>query len=195
MSDFSVAAVDVESMRDLLQAYAGIADDEHGNKTPLRFLTMLDELTRCKDDSDEHIKSCIKWSDFPAESRDMIMLESITFTSLCNHHLATFQGVAHIAYIPEKAIAGLSKLARVVRHFARQAQVQERLTKEIGDFLEKVLEPQGVAVILRAEHSCMSVRGVQAHGVITTTSTMRGHFADHTRTAKAEFLQMIGMKS
>lgn len=195
MSDFSVAGIDIESMRMLLRTYAGIEKDEHGQNTPQRFLTMLDELTKCKDESDTHIKSCIKWSDFPAESRDMIMLESISFTSLCNHHLATFRGVAHVAYIPESTIAGLSKLARVVRHFARQAQVQERLTKEIGDFLEKVLQPQGVAVILRAEHSCMSIRGVEAHGVITTTSTMRGHFADHTRTAKAEFLQMIGMKS
>jgi GTP cyclohydrolase I len=194
MSDFAVDGIDIESMRMLLSTYAGIENDEHGNKTPLRFLTMLNELTQCKDESDVHMKSCIKWSDFPAESRDMIMLESISFTSLCNHHLATFQGVAHVAYIPEASIAGLSKLARVVRHFARQAQVQERLTKEIGDYLEHVLQPQGVAVILRAEHSCMSVRGVQAHGVITTTSTMRGHFADHTRTAKAEFLQMIGMK-
>jgi GTP cyclohydrolase I len=183
---------DAAAMRDLLRKYVGITDDEHGRDTPLRFLSMLDEMTSCRDADDEHMLHCLKWKDFDAESQDMISLERISFVSVCNHHLAPFLGTAHIAYVPDKKMAGLSKFARAVRHFAQQAQVQERLTAQIGNYLEARLEPKGVGVILKAEHQCMSIRGVRAENVVTTTSTMRGVFADHAKTAKAEFLQMIG---
>jgi GTP cyclohydrolase I len=187
-----IAKTEVEEMRTLLETYAGIRDDEHGKDTPLRFLTMLDEMTACRSADDEHMLHCIKWKDFAAERPDMIITQGITFTSVCNHHLAPFLGKAYIGYIPNKRMVGLSKFPRVVRHFARQAQVQERLTAEIADYLELRLEPQGLAVILEAEHQCMTIRGVQAPGTTTITSSMRGHFAEHDRTAKAEFLQMIG---
>lgn len=183
---------DTEDMKQILATWAGIGEDEHGADTPARFLKMLDELTQCREAEEDHILECIKWKGFDADGmRDMIVVKGIPFTSMCNHHLVPFLGVAHVAYIPEAHMAGLSKFARVVRHFARQPQVQERLTKEIADYLEGELKPQGVAVLLEAEHMCMTIRGVQAPGTKTVTSTMRGHFADHTRTAKAEFMQII----
>jgi GTP cyclohydrolase I len=121
----------------------------------------------------------------------MVVVRNITFTSLCNHHVVPFMGVAHIAYVPKNAVAGLSKFARVVRHFGRQLQVQERLTAEIADFLEGTLSPRGVGVVVEAEHLCMTIRGVHSPGTLTTTSAMRGVFSDHDRTAKAEFLNLI----
>jgi GTP cyclohydrolase I len=122
---------------------------------------------------------------------EMITLEKIPFYTLCAHHIVPFYGHAHVAYVPDGSIAGLSKFARAVKAMARKLTVQEELTSEIADFLEEKLNPQGVAVVLRAEHLCMAMRGAQAPGVITTTSAMRGVFADHSRTAKAEFLAAI----
>jgi GTP cyclohydrolase I len=175
----------------LLVRFAGLEGGEHGNDTPMRFLKMLDELTACKDSSQEHVDNCIKWKMFPAEGDEMVVVRNITFTSLCNHHVVPFMGVAHIAYVPKNAVAGLSKFARVVRHFGRQLQVQERLTAEIADFLEGTLSPRGVGVVVEAEHLCMTIRGVHSPGTLTTTSAMRGVFSDHDRTAKAEFLNLI----
>lgn len=183
---------DTVAARGLLERYAGIENDAHGGDTPKRFLRMLDEMTMCRDADDLHIASCIKWKDFPADDmQDMIALDNIPFVSVCNHHLLAFKGVAHIAYVPDRSMAGLSKFARVVKHFARQPQVQERMTKQIGDFLEEVLKPLGVGVILKAEHMCMTIRGVGSEGTMTTTSTMRGVFGNHSKTAKSEFLQIV----
>lgn len=182
---------------ELLQAYAGLEPDgEHGVDTGQRFLSMLNELTCCKktgnvDQDLKHIRNCIKWKTFDTDQQDMIVVQDIAFTSLCNHHVVPFMGVAHIGYVPRKTIAGLSKFARVVRHFARQLQVQERLTAQIADYLEEQLEPRGVAVLVKAEHLCMAIRGVHAPGTFTTTSTMRGVFGDHDRTAKIEFMEII----
>lgn len=186
---------DVENARGLLQRYAGIIDDVHGKDTPARFLNMLDELTMCRDADEAHMLDCVKWKAFPAEGmRDMIVLEKIPFVSVCNHHLLAFKGYAHVAYVPDHIMAGLSKFARVVKHFARQPQVQERMTKQIGDFLEEYLAPKGVGVIVTAEHMCMTIRGVASEGTWTTTSTMRGVFSEHDRTAKAEFLQIVNAR-
>jgi GTP cyclohydrolase I len=181
----------------LLQRFAGLdLGSEHGQRTPERFLDMLDELTQCKPWQEEaqnkdHLTDCIKWKTFPSISDEMIVIQDMPFTSLCSHHVVPFMGVAHVAYVPDKEIAGLSKFARVVRHFARQLQVQEQLTADIAAFLETHLAPRGVGVIVRAEHLCMTIRGVQAPGAKTTTSAMRGVFGDHTRTAKVEFLSII----
>jgi GTP cyclohydrolase I len=177
----------------MLIAHAGLnTQDEHGRETAARFIRAIEELTACKNSDDEHLSSCIKWKDFPANGmRDMIVLQRIPFTSLCNHHMLPFTGWAHIAYVPEDYIAGLSKFARVVQHFARKLQVQERLTSEIADFLEANLKPKGVGVVLRAEHMCMALRGAEVAGVLTTTSTMRGVFGEHDRTAKAEFMAFV----
>jgi GTP cyclohydrolase I len=173
-----------------LQVIAGLKHDEHGSETTLRFIQSLEELTSCKSCPGD----CIKWKDFEAVGDEMIVIDSIPFTSLCNHHLLPFSGFAHIAYVPDNKIAGLSKFARVVHHFSRALQLQERLTSDIADYLEQSLQPAGVAVVMRAEHLCMTIRGVRAPGTFTTTSSMRGVFSDHSRTAKAEFLQMIGDK-
>lgn len=176
----------------LLEYHAGLTSDEHGEKTPQRFVAMLDELTQCREPlAPNHEETCIKWSEFEDGMDEMVTVANIPFVSLCNHHVIPFIGKAHIAYIPNGNVVGLSKLIRVTQHFARQLQVQERLTAEIADFLESKLKPLGVAVMLRAEHMCFTIRGVQTPGTMTTTSAMRGVYADHNRTAKAEFLQIV----
>jgi GTP cyclohydrolase I len=133
----------------------------------------------------------IKWKDFPSEADEMVIVEAIPFTSLCAHHVLPFIGVAHVAYIPQGKIAGLSKFARVVKHFAARLQVQEELTGQIAHYLEDQLDPIGVGVVLKAEHLCMSIRGVQAVGTTTTTSCMLGAFGDHSKQARGEFLSLI----
>jgi GTP cyclohydrolase I len=112
----------------------------------------------------------------------LIVARSIPFHSLCMHHLLPFHGVAHIGYLPDERIIGLSKLGRVVELFARDLQIQERLTTQIADWLERELQPKGVGVVLEAEHLCMSLRGVQKLGAKTMTSALRGIVRDDART-------------
>jgi GTP cyclohydrolase IA len=121
---------------------------------------------------------------------ELVVARDIPFHSLCEHHLLPFVGVAHVAYLPGERILGLSKLARVVDYFARSLQVQERLTCEVADWLERELRPQGVGVVLEAEHMCMSLRGVQKHGATTVTSALRGSVRDDART-RQEFLALV----
>ncbi len=120
---------------------------------------------------------------------EMVVARSIPFHSLCEHHLIPFVGVGHVAYMPGERIVGLSKMARVVEHFARRLQVQERMTIQIADWLEAELMPKGVGVVLDAEHFCMTLRGVQKPGARTTTSALRGHVRNDPRT-RAEFLAL-----
>lgn len=128
---------------------------------------------------------------FPNEDGydELIVVRSIPFHSLCMHHLLAFQGVAHVAYLPGERIVGLSKLGRVVEHFARDLQIQERMTIQIADWLERELEPKGVGVVLEAEHLCMSLRGIQKLGAKTVTSALRGLVRDDPRT-RQEFLAL-----
>ncbi len=119
----------------------------------------------------------------------LIVARDIPFRSLCQHHLLPFRGVAHVGYLPGARIVGLSKLARVVEHFAARLQVQERLTVQIGDWLSSQLEPKGVGVVLEAEHLCMTVRGVMASGSHTVTSSLHGLVRDDAR-CRAEFLSL-----
>ena len=128
---------------------------------------------------------------FAAESSEMVVLTGIEFYSLCEHHMLPFFGTASIGYVPGDKILGLSKFARVVDVFARRMQVQERMTSQIADALDEILEPQGVAVVTRASHLCMMMRGVEKQGSMTVTSAMRGIFRDDART-RQEFLQAIG---
>ena len=121
---------------------------------------------------------------------ELVLARAIPFTSLCEHHLLSFTGVAHVGYLPGERIVGLSKLARVVRHFARDLQVQERLTMQIADYLESALAPKGVGVVLEAEHLCMSVRGVHAPGTTTVTSRLLGMLRDDAR-SRQEFLALL----
>jgi GTP cyclohydrolase I len=119
----------------------------------------------------------------------LIMARDIEFSSLCEHHLLPFSGVAHVGYIPGERIVGLSKLARVVERFARDLQVQERLTAQIASWLDEHLEPVGVGVVLEAEHTCMAIRGVRKPGSHTITSALRGAVRDDART-RQEFLSL-----
>jgi GTP cyclohydrolase I len=120
---------------------------------------------------------------------ELILARAIPFHSLCMHHLLPFHGLAHVAYLPGERIVGLSKLGRVVEFFSRDLQIQERLTTQIADWLERELEPKGVGVVLEAEHLCMSLRGVQKLGAKTVTSALRGLVRDDPRT-RQEFLAL-----
>lgn len=122
---------------------------------------------------------------------ELVLAKHIPVQSLCEHHLLPFHGVAHVGYLPEDQILGLSKLARVVDHFASDLQVQERLTKQIADWLHQHLAPKGVGVVLEAEHTCMTLRGIRATGSRTTTSTLHGVLRTDAR-SRQEFLALTG---
>jgi GTP cyclohydrolase IA len=122
---------------------------------------------------------------------ELVIVRDIPFESLCMHHMLPFHGVAHIGYLPAQRIVGLSKLARVVELFARDLQLQERLTTQIAGCLQTQLQPKGVGVVIEAEHLCMSLRGVQKHGAKTVTSTLYGLVRDDPRT-RGEFLSLTG---
>lgn len=155
---------------------------EHHRETPRRLAEAMRELTHREE---------FKFTTFQAKSQNMITLGPIPFYTMCAHHTLPFHGNAWIGYVPEERIAGLSKFARAVGYVAKGFHVQEELTTELHDFLTEKLEPKGLAVVMKAEHMCMAMRGVRASGVITTTSEVSGVFADHNRTAKAEFMEWI----
>ena len=160
--------------------------EHHRAETPKRFVAMLTEMMQVTD-FDERFKV------FPNEGGvdQMVCLAPIPFYTLCAHHVVPFFGNAYIGYIPDQHIAGLSKFARTVKGISKGLWVQEDLTEEIAAYLQEKLLPLGVAVVMRAEHMCMAMRGVAQPGVITTTSAMKGVFSDHSRTAKAEFLAWV----
>lgn len=150
--------------------------------TPKRYLKFLKEFLKPKE---------FNYTSFDAEGTDeMIVQTNIPFYSLCEHHIAPFFGVAHVAYIPSKKIVGLSKLARTVDLYANRLQNQERITTQIAERLIKELDPIGVAVTLKAQHLCMNMRGVKKHDTWTTTSKMLGAFKDDPR-ARNEYLNLI----
>jgi GTP cyclohydrolase IA len=159
-------------------------DSPHGRDTPARYVRMLKELT-----TPEEFNFTMFANDDGSD--EMITIRDVPFVSVCNHHVIPFIGHAYIAYVPRDVIAGLSKFARTVKYFAKSLQTQERLTKQVADFLEEKLQPRGLAVVMDAEHMCMTIRGVQSPGTLTRTAAMRGVFSDHTRTAKAEFMATI----
>jgi GTP cyclohydrolase IA len=130
---------------------------------------------------------------FPNEEHydELVLVRDIPFHTLCMHHLLPFHGQGHVAYLPRERIIGISKLARVVEKFARDLQLQERLTVQIADWLEAELRPQGVAVVLSAEHTCMTIRGVLKPGTRTVTSALRGSLADDTGT-RQELFSLVG---
>ncbi len=131
---------------------------------------------------------------FPEEYDELVLVRDIPFTSMCEHHLLPFTGVAHVGYIPHGQVTGLSKLARVVEEVARRPQVQERMTQTVADLIEEKLQSSGVAVVIRAEHSCMSIRGVRKHGSSTVTSALRGNFRTN-QSSRAEVLSLINQPS
>lgn len=172
----------------LLQ-YVG-EDAERGGlaETPARFLKAWKFWTSGYDKDPKEILKCFE--DGAEKCDEMVLVKDIPFYSQCEHHLAPFFGVAHVAYIPSGKIVGLSKLSRLVDMYARRLQVQERLTNQVADALEKHLEPLGVAVVINARHMCMESRGVCQQGHSTTTSAMRGVFKEQPET-RAEFMALI----
>jgi GTP cyclohydrolase I len=127
---------------------------------------------------------------FDVEYSDMVVVANIEFASLCEHHLLPFLGHAHVAYIPQNKVVGLSKIPRIVDLFARRLQLQERLTRQIANFINEVLQPQGVAVVMEGQHLCSLMRGVKKHDSSMTTSVMLGKFHDNP-TTRQEFLQHV----
>ena len=185
------AKVDVEgaaaAVRALLVALGEDPDSEHLRDTPRRVAMAYEEFLTPR----RFVPTT-----FPNDEGydELVLVRDIAFHSLCEHHLLPFSGVAHVGYLPADRIVGLSKLARVVEHFARGLQVQERLTKQIGDWVDKELAPKGVGVVLEAEHLCMSLRGAQAVGSRTVTSSLHGLIRDDART-RSEFLDLTGVRS
>src|SRR5690349_8766864 len=167
--------------RGLLCALGADVEDDALAETPRRVADAYTELLTPRP---------FRATTFPNEGYDeLIVARAIPFHSLCMHHLLPFHGVAHIGYLPGKSLIGLSKLGRVVELFARDLQIQERLTTQIARWLERELEPKGVGVVLEAEHMCMSLRGVQKLGATTVTSALHGLIRDDART-RQEFLAL-----
>ena len=158
-------------------------------KTPERHARALQFLTKGYDEDAEAI---LRGALFDEDYSEMVLVKDIEFYSMCEHHVLPFYGRAHVAYIPDGQIVGLSKIPRVIEVFARRLQVQERLTWQILNTLQEVLQPQGAAVILEARHMCMMMRGAQKQASVTTTSAFSGQF-EHA-TTRNEFLRLVSSK-
>jgi GTP cyclohydrolase IA len=180
------APIDLEAAEqaaaDLLRALGADLEDEGLRDTPRRVAAAYAELLTPKPFS---------LTTFPNDEGydELVLARDIQFHSLCMHHMLPFHGVAHVAYLPGDRIIGLSKLARVVELFARDLQVQERLTRQVADWLQEHLNPKGVGVVIEAEHLCMSLRGVQKPGSRTVTSALHGLVREDSRT-RQEFLAL-----
>lgn len=156
-------------------------------KTPERVAKALAFMTSGMDSVPSDI---LKSAIFTEDNDEMVLVRNIEIFSLCEHHMLPFFGKAHVAYIPNGKIVGLSKIPRIVDAFARRLQVQERLTEQIRDCINETLAPRGVAVVIEAQHLCMQMRGVEKQGCVTTTSAFTGAFLDDPKTRK-EFISLI----
>jgi GTP cyclohydrolase I len=175
-----------KAVRDILEAIGEDPDREGLIDTPARVARMYEEVfSGLREDPKMHIKLF----DEPMHS-EMVTVRDIPLYSMCEHHLLPFVGKAHIAYIADGKVIGLSKLARIVNTFARRPQLQERLTADIADFLERELSPKGVAVVIEAEHLCMTMRGIKAAGSLTQTSALRGIMRSDAR-SRAEVMTLL----
>jgi len=175
-----------EGVRMILE---GVGEDPHREgllTTPDRVVRMYEEIFGGMHEASSEVLSAVFHEDYD----EIVLLKEIPFFSLCEHHLMPFTGKAHVAYLPDGKIVGLSKLARTVEHFARRPQIQERLTAQIADLISHKLEPRGVAVVLEATHTCMTMRGVKKPGSIMTTSAMRGVMRENQAT-RNEVLNLI----
>lgn len=176
-----------EAFQNLLGVLGEDPERDGLQETPFRFIKALAEhTTGYREDPAQHLTKT-----FDVNHNDIVLVKDIPFNSLCEHHLAPFVGKVHIAYIPSDKITGLSKFGRTVEGYAKRLQVQERLTQQIADAIQETLNPQAVAVIIEAEHTCMSGRGIKKHGATTVTSTMRGLFKENA-TARGEVLSLLG---
>ncbi len=174
------------AVRTILVAVGEDPDREGLLETPRRVAKMYEEMfSGLHLDPARHLKIL-----FPEIYDEMVLVRDITFTSMCEHHLLPFSGVAHVAYIPNGKVTGLSKIARVVEEISRKPQVQERMTQTIAEIIDDHLVTSGVAVVVSAEHSCMTIRGIRKPGSSTVTSALRGEFKDNQST-RAEFMSLI----
>lgn len=176
MKDKSKTSVDTKriekAVREILLAVGEDVEREGLKKTPERVARMYAELLAgMQKDPEKHLRSV-----FTETYEEIVLLRQIPFYSICEHHLMPFIGQANVAYLPSGTILGISKLARIVDCFARRLQAQERLTYQIADFIMNNLKPQGVAVVLEASHSCMTIRGIKKPGSVMVTSALRGIF-------------------
>jgi GTP cyclohydrolase I len=182
------AGVDLEAARraaaDFLSALGVAIDQEDLRDTPARMTRAYAELFDARP---------LRLTTFANEGYDeLVLARAIPFRTVCEHHLLPFSGVAHVGYLPGERIVGLSKLARLVEHFSARPQVQERLTKQVAECLATRLRAPGVGVVLEAEHSCMTLRGVRAHGAKTVTSALLGTLRADPR-SRAEFFALAGV--
>jgi len=175
-----------EAVGDLLRALGQDPASDHLVDTPRRVAAAYAEMLSPREFS---------LTTFPNDEGydELVIARDIPLHSLCQHHLLPFTGVAHVGYLPGERILGLSKLARVVEMFSRGLQVQERLTKQVADWLQDQLQPKGVGVVIEAEHLCMSLRGVQARGCRTVTSALHGLLRDDPR-SRGEFFALSGVR-
>ncbi|MDY5780617.1 MAG: GTP cyclohydrolase I FolE [Candidatus Cryptobacteroides sp.] len=194
MAYFSEEKYDAETtekiaahVREILKLLGEDTEREGLLKTPERVAKAMQFMTKgYAQDGVEIIKSAV----FDEEYQQMVLIKDIELYSSCEHHMLPFIGKAHVAYIPNGKITGLSKIARVVETYARRLQVQERLTVQIRDCIQEALNPLGVAVVIEATHTCMQIRGVQKSNAVTTTSAFSGAFLSSART-RNEFLNLI----
>ncbi len=174
------------AVREILQAVGEDPDREGLLETPARVARMYAEMfSGLNKDPAQHLKKV-----FTENYDEVVLIKDITFCSMCEHHLLPFSGKAHVGYLPNGKVVGLSKLARVVEEVARRPQVQERMTEHIADLVESELDARGVAVVLEASHSCMTIRGVRKPGSMCMTSSMRGVFRENL-SSRAEILGLI----
>jgi len=189
MSDRN-ASVDIKriakAVREILAAVGEDVEREGIKDTPERVARMYAELLDgMHEDPRQHLTKV-----FSENYDEIVLLRNIPFFSICEHHLMPFIGTAHVAYLPAGSVLGVSKLARVVDCFARRLQVQERLTDQIADFIMNSLKPRGVAVVLEASHSCMTIRGIKKPGSVMVTSSLRGIFRRDPK-SRSEIMSLI----
>lgn len=185
MSNFDLPRIE-QAVREILAAVGEDAGREGLRDTPRRIAKMYAEIfAGLHSDPTEHLKV-----GFEVAHDEMVILRNIPFYSLCEHHFLPFHGEAHVGYVPDGRVVGISKLARVVEGFARRPQIQEQLTSQVAEAIMESLHPDGVAVVIEAEHLCMTMRGVQKPGSRMVTSAMRGQFKQSSVT-RAEFLSLV----
>jgi len=179
-----------QSVKNMLEIIGEDPDREGLIKTPHRVYKAFEFMTKgYKQDPHEVLNEAL----FTSSNDEMVLIKDIEFYSMCEHHLLPIIGRAHVAYIPDGKVVGLSKIPRMVEVYARRLQIQEQLTEQIADAITEVIQPKGVGVVIQARHMCMEMRGVEKVNSVTTTSALRGMFRE--RDTRSEFLNFINSSS